>query len=504
MTITFKDVPANARASKNFVELAGTKRSLGSLFIPATGGVIGQYDPAKTSVVDYARVKMQNSDDFGSQFGFGSHIHRMSLNLPDAVFLQGGGIYAFPVPEAGGATAADQDITIVGTVTKAGTLFIDIGGELIQVGTSIGDTETEVAAAITTAITAKRDVAVTSTSALGVASTVAKFKGTAGNQILIKINPDGETQESKNPEGITVTLEETDGFLAGGATDPSVEEVFFETNGDDKLGSEWYTMFNVPFTDQTNIDFQVQSAVNRSDAAINRMFANIAGYSKETYAAALALPENTNSEWFIPIWDDRYESPAFEQSAATMGKMLDSQNENPALPFKTLEVSGSYDDTVSDKNYAQISALVEAGMSYMLSGTGKLRLGDIVTSRRTNDSGGDTEEWFFAQQLFNRQAKAYSIEQLFLDEKYQRATVISDADVSFVETAIAPKDVVSDIEFLVTSLWVPFGWTKNQKEVVDSIAAEIDATFNGRIDSVVTDDPAEALRIIATKYEYLY
>jgi len=229
MTIAFNNVSQNVRASKNFIELAGVKRSLASLFIPPTGGLIGQYDPAKTSVVSYEPVRVFSSDDVGDKFGFGSHIHRQSLRLPAAVYLQGGGIYAFPVPEASGVKAT-ANITFTGTAaTSAGTLFFSFGGVQIQVPVAVGDDPTTVANALDTAVAAERDIAVVAPNTLGVCAVTAKFKGTAGNQILIKINPSGETQELQNPAGITVAISTSDGFLATGATDPSVEDMFFNT-----------------------------------------------------------------------------------------------------------------------------------------------------------------------------------------------------------------------------------------------------------------------------------
>jgi len=505
MSISFNNVSQSVRASKTFIELAGVKRSLGSLFIPPIGGIIGQYDPLKTATVDYEPVKVLSSDDVGNKFGFGSHIHRQALRLPASVFLQGGGVYAFPVPEDGGATAADMTITFTGTTaTSAGTFYFLIGGDLVQVGVAVGD-PTAIAAALDTAITAERDISVTSAAALGVVTVTAKFKGTAGNQILVVINPSGDTQEAQNPAGITVALENADGYLDAGATDPSVEDVFFDSGGNDKLGDRWYTAFTMPFTDATNIGFHTASADGRFDPAVNRMFGSYGAYIKETYAAALAVPATINNEFVGPIWENRYRSPAFELAAELVGIILDEQNQAPNRPYKTIALESPVDSDTANRRYDENDALFRAGMSYCNVNTaGVLQLGDVALSRRTNDSGGDTEEWFDAVSLHTRQAKAYSIEQLFLSEKYQRGVVVSDADVTAVDFSIAPKDVVSDITKLIQDLWLPNAWSKNADDILNSITAEINAVNNSRIDAQLTDDEAKALRIIAVKYAYLY
>ncbi len=505
MTISFNDVPQASRASKVFIELAGVKRSLASLFIPPIGGLIGQYDPLKVATVDYVPVKVISSDDVGNKFGFGSHIHRQSLRFPAAVFSQGGGVYAFPVPEAGGGTAATDTITFVGAATSSGTFFFLIGGELVQVPVVNGDSITDIGDALETAITATRDIAITGVNAIGVVTNTAKFKGTAGNQILVVINPGGDTQELQNPAGVTAALGNVDGFLSTGATDPSVELVFFTAGGADNLGDRWYTAFTMPFTDQTNIDFHVASGEARKDPAVNRMFGNYGGYIKELFAAAGALPAATNSEWVGEIWDLRYQAPAFELSAALVGTILDEQNQAPNRPYKSLAVDGPSDDSVANLTYTENDSLFRLGLSYCdIDTAGVLRFGDIALTRRTNVLGGATEEWFDAVTLSTRQAKAYSIEQLFLAEKYTRGVVVDDAAVTRVNFAIAPKDVIADITKLVEDLWLPFAWSKNGAAIIAGISAEINAGFGGRIDSELTDDEAKALRIIAVRYAYLF
>jgi phage tail sheath gpL-like len=504
MAISFNDVGPNVRASKNFIELAGVKKSFADLFIPPTGGLIGQYDVSKTATVDYEPVKVVSADDVGSKFGFGSHIHRQALRIPPGVFLQGGGIYAFPLPEAAG-TAATDTITFTGTsATSAGTFYFLIAGDLIQVAVSIGDTPTNIGDALVAATTAKQNLPITNTNSSGVVTNLCKGKGTYGNQIKVVINPSGDVQENKNPAGITVALGNADGFLSTGATDPSVEDVFF-SSGLDHLGDRWYTAFTMPLTDTANIAFHKASGELRKDPAVNRMFVSIGGYIKETYAAALALPAVTNSEWVSQVWENRAHSPAFELSATLFGQYLNEQNQAPNRPYKTLATGIQVDTSSSDESYDKLDALFRAGMGYCkIDSSGVSRFGDQALTYRTNDAGGDSEEWFDLVSISTRQAKAYSLEQLFLTDKYQRAVVVTNDDVTAVDYAIAPKDVVADITKLIEDLWAPNAWTKNVETVIEGITAEINDANNARIDAELTDDEAKTLRIIALKYAFLY
>lgn len=495
----------NDRASKNEIELSGVIRSLGSLFIPATGLMLGQYDPAKTATIDYVPIKVISADDVGLKAGFGSHAHRQALRLPPAVFSQGNGIWWAPVPDGGGATAATEDITFVGAATSSGTLYYLIAGDLVQVGISNGDAITDIGDKLVDAITSDQNLNVTAVNTVGVVALTSKTKGLSGNQTLVVINPAGDSQTNSNPTGITQTLSNIDGYLSAGATDPVVESVFFDGGGNDILGDRWYTDCTMPYTDATNIGWHKASSESRADPAVNRFYGHIGAYTSETtYAQALALPEATNGKYIGEIWDDRSQAPAYELSAALFGIVLDEKNEAPNRPYHTLDTGIPADDSIVNRRYLENDALFKAGMSYCAIDTaGVLRLGDIALTYRKNDAGGKTEEWFDYVTLGNRQAKSYSLQELFRSEAYLRAVVIGNDDPTKVSFAIPPKKIIADVTKLVTDLWAEFSWTKNKKEVIATLTAAINGGNQSRIDAGIIDDEASALRIIAFNFAHL-
>ena len=75
--------------------------------------------------------------------------------------------------------------------------------------------------------------------------------------------------------------------------------------------------------------------------------------------------------------------------------------------------------------------------------------------------------------------------------------------VTAKDYVIKPKKIIADLRALV-DFWSSEGWTKNPDTVKSSITAEINAMFEGRMDSIVADDEAQALRIIGVKYAFLY
>jgi len=142
-------------------------------------------------------------------------------------------------------------------------------------------------------------------------------------------------------------------------------------------------------------------------------------------------------------------------------------------------------------------------MGYFKSVAGELAVGDLALSRRLNDVGVATEAWFDSVSMHRRQQKIFDIENLFKVEPYTRGMVADDTSVTAKSYVIKPKQVIADMSALV-DYWGAQGWTKNVDIVKESITAEINAGYNSRIDTEVTDDEAQALRIIATLYKFLF
>jgi phage tail sheath gpL-like len=505
MGITFNSISPNARASATFIELAGVKRSFASLFIKPCVGIIGQYDSAKTGVVPYAGVKVSSAEHAGEIFGYGSHLHRQALAMPAAVFNSGNGAYCFPVPDPEEAESASETITIVGTAIDAGTLYFRIGGVYLSLNVAKDSTPDDVAIALSNAIISIRDIAVTAAESEGTVTVTAKFSGDAGNEIVIIQNPGGDSEAMAGPGGLTVAIGNDKGYLSGGTGAPDIHSVFFNADGTDKLGGTWYTQFTLPYTDSQSIS-EIKAAGNmRVAPETRRMFCAFAGYVQKSYFKIIEIAGTINSKWIAPVWFPDCYAPAFELAAALCGRVAYEQNIAPNRPYKNTEIGLPCNTDAIPLRYGERDELFRKGISYCyIAEDGMPYFGDIALSYRKTSTGADTEEWFDAVSLACRQAKSYSLEQIFESEPYTRAVVVDNDSITDKEWAIAPKDVIADMAKLIEDLWAPEAWTKNATSVIDALTSEINAGNNSRIDGQVIDDEAKALRIIAMKYAYLY
>ncbi|MDA3832199.1 MAG: hypothetical protein PF495_02265 [Spirochaetales bacterium] len=504
MAIEFQNLDAASRASLIAIELRGIRRSVSGNNVPQIGLFPGQYDQAKIAgIADYVPVQVFNADDVASKAGFGSEAHREAL----WIFGILGGFYDnlwwVPIPEPGTTVAASDDVVFATESTSSGTYFFSIGGDMVSFAVPSGSTPTEIGALFVAAITAKQNIAVSASNAIGTVTITAKTSGVNGNEISIVQNPGGQTQAALAPSGTTVTVPGSGGYLTSGAGVTDVHDMFFQSDESDALGDRWYTQIAGPYTDSTNLGYYKDSWDLRSAADIKRRFDSTFGYVKELYAAAYAIPATINSEGISPIWEPRSYAPHWELQAAVMGLKMASATIDPGRPFKTLSVGIPADTSTGDLTFKENDALYKAGMGYCKIVSDELVLGDQAISYRTNAVAAATEEWFDSVSQTRRQQLVYDVEQLFLNEPYVRGMVSDDTSITNKSYVIKPKKVVSDLSALV-DVWSLNGWVKNAADIKASIAAEINATNNSRIDSEMEVDEALALRIIGIVEKFFY
>jgi len=505
MSITFNTVNPASRASQVFIELQGVRRSVGGVNLPPKCLIPGQYDQTLIAgITDDVPVQIFSADQAASTFGFGSELHRQALWVFGILGGFSDGVWLVPIAEPAGAVVATGTIIFATDAGSGGTYFFSIGGDLITVNVSTGDTPTEVGDALVVAITANLNGLVTAVNASGTVTLTAKNKGINGNEIKLVSNPSGETQSALNPTTMTVALPATGGYLTSGEGSIDQNDMFFESDNSDKLGDRFYTVITGPANDATNIGYYDASWNLRKAPGVKRPFNSTFGYVKDVLADAFTIPATINSEGISPVWEPRSLSPEWELQAAVAGLIMWSNTFDPGRPFKTLSTGIPMDSSVGDLSYAKNDALFKAGMGYFKTDSaGNMIVGDLATSYRTNAVGSATEEWFDTVSVSRRQQKIFDIENLFKNSPYDRGEVSSDDSISTKPYVIKPKKVISDLSALVDS-WDLAGWTKNAATVKASIAAEINATNNSRIDVEITDDETMALRIMAVAYKFLF
>lgn len=504
MAIEFQEFDASSRASIVAIELRGVKRSVSGDGIPQIGLMPGQYDQSLVAgITDYVPVQVFTADEVAEKAGFGSEAHRQALWIFGILGGFSENMWWVPVPEPGAAVKASGTIIFATNSTSSGTYFFSIGGDVVSFAVPSGATPTDIGDLLVAAITAKQNIAVTAANVAGTVTVTAKTAGVNGNEISLVQNPGGQTQAALAPGGTTVALPGSGGYLTSGAGVTDLNDMFFTSGGGDNLGDRWYTQISAPYSDATNLGYYKDSWNLRATPEVKRRFDSTVGFVKETYSQAFAKPSTINSQGVSPVWEARSYSPHWELQAAVMGIKMASAEIDPGRPFKTLSTGIPVNTATGDLTYAENDALFRAGMGFCKIVAGSLVLGDQAISYRTNNVGAATAEWFDSVSQTRRQQLVYDVEQLFLNEPYIRGMVADDTSITIKSYVIKPKKVISDLSALV-DVWSLNGWVKNAAEIKSSIAAEINATNNGRIDSEMEIDEALPLRIIGVVEKFFF
>jgi len=181
-----------------------------------------------------------------AKFGQGSELHRMFKSFFQNNFANE--VWAGPVAEPAGATAATGTIKVLTPPTEAGTIHLYIGGQHVPVNIGGTDLKEEVALAIIDAIIAHDDLPVepdigTTNDEVTLTCT---FKGINGNEIRVESNYYGQIGGEVTVPGLTLEYPAT-GFLTGGSGTPEFDNLI--TN----MGEQEFEYVAMPYCDSTSL-----------------------------------------------------------------------------------------------------------------------------------------------------------------------------------------------------------------------------------------------------------
>lgn len=495
MSITFNLVPSNAAASAVYVEQEAVSRGGGSPLIPHKIIIPGQYNDGKTPTVNTPQLILTKADAW-DRYGRGSLLSAM---IGKALDKSGGvPVYGLPLADDGAAVAATGTLAVSVTTAIAGTLAIYIGGVKVSVAVTAGMADTAIGDAIAAAINANLDLPVTAANATATVTLTVRWKGEAGNQILLEMN---RADSDETPGGVTVTVTDI-GDVVAGATNPVLDTAMAA------LGNTWYTDMINPYLDATSLTELEATGVERNDPAVKRQVVIFTGFTG-TIAAFITALDSRNSEWttYVPVPGSP--TPAYMIAAAAGAIMGRYQQATPGRPMKNLTIPG-----VIAGNESMIPSndtIVAAGGSWTVNqADDTVTIGDLCTTRTKTAGGAVTKDWRFTIIIPNIQFKIYAMENTFLASPFDRAMVLADGGGKGPTYGVRPSTVKGKAIKLVDD-WIERGISTDRDTIVHGndddnpgISAEINGTNPGRIDLLIPDIPSAGLRILAAKLEWAF
>jgi phage tail sheath gpL-like len=216
--------------------------------LPQRIAILGEANTANQGTLNLTPVEITSAQEAGQLYGYGSPIYNMMRILRP---VTGGGIggiptIVYPQAVAGGAVAAEREITPTGTATENGVHTVVINGREVvdggryDINIVTGDTPAVISSKITDAINnvLGAPVGATTNAAPDRSTLLSKWAGLTSEDLTVTMNTNGNTL------GVTYAITST----ATGAATPTVTAALI------LFGSDWNTIVVNPYSVTATLD----------------------------------------------------------------------------------------------------------------------------------------------------------------------------------------------------------------------------------------------------------
>lgn len=317
--VSFDQIPSSIRKPGHYFEF-NTKLAVRTLpsnqqRVLLVGQRLATVGP--TAVAALQAVDVFNDQDVAVYFGAGSIAHRMARAAITANrYAQ---LTMITLDDAAAGVAAAGTVTITGTATRPASMALVVGGQRVAIATDTGDTATDSAARLATAINEIDLMPVAANAAAGVVTLTAKHKGSSGNGIGVIV--------ATRAAGLALAVV----AMAGGDNDPDLAPALAAAfAGGHNIVVSPFSTESALTSLRTHLE-AVGSPMEQRDAI------GVAG-TPGTLSAATTLALAVNSGLITLGWHHMSRMSSAEIGAAYAAVI--ASEEDPARPLNTLEILG--------------------------------------------------------------------------------------------------------------------------------------------------------------------
>lgn len=257
------------------------------------------------------------------------------------------------------------------------------------------------------------DMPVHATVSSGTVTVIARNRGTAGNEIDLRLNyQDGE----ELPAGLACTPT----AMTAGASNPSLTTLIAA------LGDQWFQVMTMPYTDSTSLTSIENELADRFDST--RMIDGVCYTAKEDTLANRATLGNTRNSPHVSI-SRTYKSPtpSFEESAHIAAAVALEAQADPAMPLQTVTLPWVLAPAEADlETLEERDSLLHDGISTTkVAAGGMVQIERLITTYKTNGAGADDESYLDVTTMHTLLYLRYSF-RTWIQSRYPRAKLASD------------------------------------------------------------------------------
>jgi phage tail sheath gpL-like len=482
-SVSFDQVSSNIRVPGFYGEVSNSAAGYYSQNLVAL--IIGQPTTAGLSVVPELVTTPEAATE---RYGAGSMLARMisafRKNNEDTE------LWAVPLTDAAG-TAATHTMTITGTASAAGTIFLYIGGELIQVPVASSDTATAIGDAVVSTVNANVLLPCTAANASGVVTFTAKNKGTIGNLINYQVNFRSELGGEKLPAGISVVFAVDE----AGATDPTL------ATATAALGDLDFEYIIHPYTDTTSLNTMRDFLSLRwspNKMLYGHSFTAAQGTSSQLYT----LGDNRNDEHQTIF--GAYGSPTWspEIAAGAGGVAAKYLNIDPARTLQTLPVVNVVVPKKSNWfTQSELNTLLFNGITPLNYTGGIARIVRCITTYQVNSYGMADPSYLDVTTMSTNSAIMRECKTMIL-QKFPRSKLAADDTAFGVGQAIVTPKIIRGELIALYDDFIFRGLVQNKGDFVEKLIVTLSPTDPNRVDVLLPPTLINNLVVTALRNEF--
>jgi phage tail sheath gpL-like len=334
--------------------------------------VIGMRLAAGAVAADIPK-QLANVTDAETYWGQGSMVAEMARAAFDQFETEKLELWGVGVDEDGLGTASTGDLGVTGTATASGTLSFFVGGKRVRVGVQVNQDAATVIDNAVAELGLMPTLPVIATDGTTTIDFVCRWKGTSGNDIDIRLDPDGAV-----PAGLDISIT----AMSGGATPPEVDTALVSL-GDAKFDSVAMglnDLINIGHVDEW-LDLRWGPTVMKEGQAF---VSNVGDFGTLT-----TLASSLNSKFITVVAPHTAPSPPWLWAAASAAKDGILTKLQPNQPRLANVLRGIVPAPLQDQfPQDQRDALLKNGISTTLrTPSGDAALERLLTTSTLNDGG---------------------------------------------------------------------------------------------------------------------
>jgi phage tail sheath gpL-like len=486
MTISFNQIPVTIRVPGVYVEINNSNAVNGVTGLPTKILVIGQRRASGT-VQALAPQLITSPDQAAQYFGVDSQLsHMLAALIKGNSFTE---TWAIALDDNAAGVVATGTLTFTGVPTAAGTLNLYIGGRLVQVAVSVGQTVASIATAVVAAITARTDLAVSANAAAGVVTLTAKHKGECGNFIDLRHSYNrGEAL----PAGLALAIV----AMSGGTGNPLVQAVL------DLIGDNWYTDIVTPYTDAINLS-AVETKLDTNFGPLKMIDGHAWTAAAGSLATLTTLGLTRNSPHVTCMGVNGSPTPPWEWAACLAGVAAYNLDIDPARPLQTLVLPGLLPPPVANRFTIQERNILlnDHIATYGVDNGGNVLIERAITMYGTNAFGAADVSYLDVETMRTLALLRYDL-RTYIARKYPRHKLADDGtNFSRGQAVVTPKVLRGEV-IARFKQWESQGWAENVDQFKSDIIVERDANDRNRVNALIPPDIVNQLRVFAGQIDF--